>query len=631
MNRFLSSIVLATICARAAVAAEVAENRGWVAYGGTPGGGHYSALSQIDRGNVGKLRQAWTHSTGDAAINMSEGRNVSYEVTPIFANDHLYLCTTRHRVVALDPATGKETWVFDPHASLIKEPVRPGMCRGVAYWEAKDPVAGAPCQKRIFKGDNVSRMFAVDADTGKACEDFGAGGYIDLSTAENGGDGRLIMTSPQATLPEALIIGGSVGDNIAANSPDGRVRALDPRTGALLWVLPLVPPELHDRTGGADVWPPFSVDPDTNMIYVGTGSPSTDFYGVNRTADIPYANAVMAIDGATGAVKWHRQLVHHDLFDYDMPDQPHLVDIVKDGVKIPAVVQMTKMGTVFAFHRDTGEPIYPIEERPVPKSDIAGEQASPTQPFPAVLPPFSAQELKEDELFGLTPWDRGKCREAFNAHRYEGPFTPASEKGSLIFPSPGGGGNWGGAAYDPARNLLVLKAQNFVFTIQLVPAKDGDAQGTTSMARAMTGTPYRTNGGRLMSPWGVPCNPPPWGELVAMDLSKGTIAWRRPVGQVPFGPFGLLKSPAKWGSPVLGGPIVTGGGLIFMAGTMESVFRAFDVDSGKELWADDLPVPGMSVPMTYEFKGRQYVVIAAGGSTLAGTELGDRLIAYALP
>ncbi|MDX2221255.1 MAG: pyrroloquinoline quinone-dependent dehydrogenase [Rhodospirillaceae bacterium] len=615
-----------------------AQDGGWPAYGGAPGGGHYGTSAQIDRGNVARLRPAWTHRTGDLARYQAGARAASYEVTPIYANETLYACSTFNRIIAIDPGTGNETWSFDPHAGLVSDPPQATICRGVAYWQAGDPAPGAPCQKRVFKGDRMGRMFAVDADTGMACVDFGAGGVVDLTRPEAGGTGRIVMTSPPAVVGDVLVIGGSVGDNIAADSPDGVIRALDVRSGALIWRIVTVPPELSAATGGADVWPPFSIDVDRNMAFIATGSPSVDVYGAGRTADIPYANAVLAIDAATGAVKWHRQIVRHDLFDYDLPDQPHLVDIVRDGVAIPAVVQITKMGTVFVFHRDTGAPLFPIEDRPVPASDVPGEAAAPTQPIPLKPAPFSAQTLDPEQIFGLTPWDRGKCRETLAQFRYEGPFTPPSERGSLIFPSPGGGGNWGGAAYDPARNRLIVKAQNFAFTAKLIPVPEAErrndpnaraAPGT--MSRYMEGTPYRIQGTRWLSPFGVPCNPPPWGELAAIDLASGEFVWRRTVGQVPFGPFKLLKSPAAWGSPVIGGPIVTAGGLVFMAATTDPVFRAYDIDTGVELWAAELPAPGMSVPMTYVHRGRQYVVIAAGGSILADTPLGDWLTAFALP
>ena len=456
---------------------------------------------------------------------------------------------------------------------------------------------------------------------------------LDMSTPDHGGTGHIRFTSPPSILKDTIIVAGSVGDNIRANQPDGVIRAFDARTGMMQWRLVTIPESMSDKTGNADVWPPYSVDVERNLVFIPTGSPSPDFYGVLRNDPSPYANALLAIDVATGQVKWHYQIVHHDLLDYDLPAQPIVADITRAGRKVPAVIQITKMGTIFVFNRETGEPLFPIEEVAVPASDIPGEMASPTQPRPVKPEPFSSQIIKEKDIFGLTFWDRGKCRESFKALRYEGPFTPPSLQGSLTFPASTGGGNWGGAAYDPVRNRLIVKAQNLAFTSRLFPIGDPNIPNIpeTAGSRVMEGTPYYLLLGRWLSPFGVPCNPPPWGELVAIDLDSGDQAWRRPVGQVPFGPFNILKSPAAWGSPIVGGPMITAGGLIFMAATFDPVFRAFDIDTGKELWSTPLPSPAMAVPMTYEFEGQQYVVIAAGGSILAETELSDEMFAFALP
>jgi quinoprotein glucose dehydrogenase len=608
-----------------------ATNETWIAYGGVPGGGRYSALDQINRDTVDDLEIAWTHSTGHAARAKALGRGASYQVTPLYVNNLLYICTPLNRMLALDPETGEEVWAFDPHEHLFEDDAVASTCRGVAYWEAVDPRPNTPCEKRVFKGDRQGRMFAVDADSGDFCSDFGTGGFVDLKVPENGGTGRVFMTSPQAVLGDSVIIGGAVGDNVAADSTDGVIRAIDVRSGALLWRLVLVPEHLSDATGGADVWPPFTVDVDRNVAYIATGSPSVDVYGAGRTDPIPYANALLAVDGATGTVLWHYQIVHHDLFDYDLPSQPILTDVKRDGVSVPAVVQITKMGTVFAFNRDTGKPLFPIEEQPAPVTDIPGEVSSPTQPMPRKPEPFSHQAVSEDEVFGLTFWDRNKCKESFRALRYDGMFTPASEKGTLIFPSPGGGGNWGGAAVDPTRQVLIVKGQNFGNIFRLVPAESGSTNNGGSLNRFMEGTPYRINGGRWESPFGVPCNPPPWGEISAIDLNAGETLWRRPLGQVPFGPFGLMNSPKAWGGPISGGPMITAGGLIFIGATMEGAFRALDISTGNTVWSVTLDTPAMAVPMTYAVNGKQYVVIAAGGSVLVGTDLSDQLVAFALP
>ena len=386
----------------AAAQSDPAANRGWSAYGAVPGGGRYSALDQINRDTGGGLEVTWTHNTGHAAKAAALGRGGSYQVTPLFVNDRLYICTPLNRVLALDPVTGKEIWAFDPHETLFEDPAEMSTCRGVIYWEADTPLPDTRCEKRVFKADRQGRIFAVDADTGEICKDFGNGGFVDLKVPESGGGGRIYMTSPQAILGDSVIIGGAVGDNIAANSTDGSVRALDLRSGELKWRLNLIPEHLSEVTGGADVWPPFTVDPDRNIAFVATGSPSVDVYGAGRTDPIPYANALLAIDGDTGTVIWHYQIVHHDLFDYDLPSQPILTEVERGGETVPAVVQITKMGTVFMFHRETGAPLFPIEERPVPVSDIPGETTSPTQPWPLKPAPFSHSSLTEDDVFGLT-------------------------------------------------------------------------------------------------------------------------------------------------------------------------------------------------------------------------------------
>jgi quinoprotein glucose dehydrogenase len=640
-HRYKVSVYLAVYC-MAVIASvpigadELATNRGWSSFGGVPGGGRYSALDQINRSNVDKLELAWTYHTGETTGYGADIGPSFDETTPILANGLLYLCTAQNRIIALDPITGAEAWAFNPHAGLIDAPLLARHCRGVGYWQSDEPSVAKVCEKRVFKGDRIGNVFAVDADTGSPCEDFGRGGYISLSDYEYNGEGFIDLTSPPVILNNLVIIGGGVLDNVRANAPDGTIRAFDVRTGEERWHFNTIPEAMRDQTGGADVWPPFTVDVERNWVFVPTGSPSPDPYGGNRLDPVPYANALVVLDGATGELVWHRQLVHHDVFDYDLPAQPTLIDIQQGSEVIEAVAQVTKMGTVFVFRRDTGEPVFPIEEIPVPQTDIPEERTSLTQPWPTKPEPFSGQTLTEDDVWGLTFWDRGKCMEEFRGFRYEGVFTPPSIQGSLLYPSTAGGGNWGGVAYDPTRNLLVVKAHNYGFIFRLVPLTSEEAKGKPnawSMSREMIGTPYRVEGRRWLSPLGIPCNAPPWGEMTAFDMSTGETVWRVPLGQVSVGPFGVFKTPKAWGSPNIGGPIITGGDLIFIGSTMDSVLRAVDVETGDELWSTDLPAPGMAVPMTYQAgpEGRQFVVIAATGNGIAGTELSDAYVAYALP
>lgn len=416
------------------------------------------------------------------------------------------------------------------------------------------------------------------------------------------------------------------------DTADGIVRAFDARTGKLVWEFNPIPEALSAKTGGANTWSFMAVDEELQLVYLPTSSPSVDPYGVLRDEPIVHANAVVALNLATGEVVWSFQTVHHDLFDYDLPAQPILFDLQREGQSLPALAQITKTGFVFVLDRRTGKPLYPVEEVPVPSSTIANERASTTQPRPTRPAPFARQALSGDELFGVAFFDKLACEKHFEELRYEGLFTPPSEQGSLQFPSSLGGGNWGGAALDPRRNLLIVKTSNVASTVKLIPA---DAMQTRPVGppveflkKPLNQTPYRLDGEFFLSPLGVPCTPPPWGELVAIDLNSAEHVWRQPLGRNPLGP---LHTPASWGSPNVAGPIVTGGGLIFIGAGADSAFRALDLATGAELWADrDLPAPAMAVPMTYRVRGSQYVVVAAGGNGLAGTVQSDAIIAYRL-
>lgn len=623
----------------------------WVAFGRDPGGSQHSPLAQIDVRNVSKLRRVWVHRSGDF-VDAPLPRGTILQTTPLHVNGMLYLCTPMNRVLALDPTTGRERWAFDPHRAdprsgrpALSPPLaNPVRCRGVAYWQSSAASAtataaagAATCQRRIFKNGDNARVYALDADTGLPCSDFGAAkghkGWVSHADYENYGDGNFgTSTSPPAVLGDVVIAAMSANDGIA-NAKNGIVRAFDVRSGELRWEFDPIPPQYRDQSGAANVWSTISVDVEHNLVFLPTTSPSTDYYGGGRRFEIPLANAIVALDGSTGKVVWSQQVVRHDLFDYDLVGHPLLVDIVRDGRKVQAALLQTKMGWLYGFERTTGKPLWPIVERPVPTSDVPGEQAAPTQPVPSGMAPFAHQTLTREQLFGITPIDRLACRRKFDELRYDGMYTPPSVRGSILFPSALGGGNWGGAAYDPASNLLIIKAENLATLLKVIPKTDAaedKAPPKDYLTRPLVGTPYRIAGELFQSPLGVPCTPPPWGTLMAIDLATGKPRWEIPLGQIKRAGITVPKG-AGWGSPNVGGPITTAGGVTFIGATMDSRFRAIETRTGKELWSAELPVPGMAMPMSYAVNGKQYVLIAAGGNAMVGTPIGDYLIAYALP
>ena len=615
----------------------------WPTFGGQPEGAQYSALAQINRGNVAELEVAWTHHSGDMAW---------LEVTPIHANNTLYYCTPMNRVIALDPTSGAEKWRFDPHQDegglgLIDAPRQVVRCRSVAYWEAASPSPGTACQKRVFKGDINGNLYAMDGDTGTPCNDFGAGrghpGYVTHWDFEGYGDGPRHTTSGAIVVGDIVVSAVGVEDS-PVNASDGFVRGFDVRTGELVWEFDPIPPEHVNESGAANVWSTLSADPERGLVFLPTTSASSDFFGGTRTFDIPLSSAVVALNARTGEVVWHYQTVHHDVYDYDLPGHPLLVTIRKDGRDRDVAIQQTKWGAVFVLDRDTGEPVFPIEERPIPQSTVPGEVTSPTQPIPVLPENFTRTELSRDELYGLTFIDRGWCQRRFDELRYEGMFTPPAEGGSLHFPGFGGGGNWGGAAFDPNTNLFIVKSMTIATQHWLIRNEDGAITPSSTESSGvpgdnvygggpgdpMPGTPYHTVQENFMSPLGVPCTPPPWGTLTAIDMDSGKIKWQVPFGQVRR--FGVtLPKWLGWGSAILGGPMTTAGGLVFMAASMDKKLRAIDIETGEEVWSAPLPYAGMAVPMSYMADGKQYVVIAAGGNRRTFTEEGDAIVAFALP
>lgn len=610
----------------------------WPAYGGDPGGMRYSQAAEITKANVGALAVAWTYHTGEAARRGAAFKRSAFQATPILADGKLVFCTPFDRVVALDAASGTELWVFDPEIVEGLKPANGFICRGVAVWHDAAAAAGAACAARVFLGTNDARLIALDLATGRRCSDFGTGGEVALppDIAQRYPGERQIDSVP-AVLNDTVIIGSAVDDMGRARAPSGTVSGLDARSGRLRWRFDPVPRAPDDpgaatwsgasygAAAGGNVWSAIAVDPERDLIYLPTASPSAAFYGGHHPGDNLYTSSVVALRGATGAVVWHFQTTHHDIWDYDVAAQPSLVTLHRDGRDVAAVIVATKMGFIFVLDRESGAPLFPVEERPVPASDVADERVAPTQPIPLAPPPLVPQRLAANDAWGMFYFDRLACQRQLAPLRSEGLYTPPSLAGTVLFPFTGGGMNWGGGAVDPARGLYIVNTMRLVHRIRLIPRAEvaaARAANPTVEIGAALGTPYAAEREVLLSPLGVPCNPPPWGTLAAVDLAAGTIKWQVPLGSLGFG---LLR-----GLPGVGGPIATASGLTFI-GAAGDELHAFDSDSGAELWHAKLPAGGQATPMTYVANGRQFVVIAAGGSARATTPLGDAVVAFALP
>ena len=638
-------VVVATLAlhlgAGAIPSAHAAE--GWPHYGGSLQGDRYAAPSAITVESVERLAQAWVYRTGDATDGDGfHGSRSKFQATPILVHDKLIASTGFNRVFALDPGTGKELWTFDPEVSFARRYSEMFASRGVEAWHgpAPDP---PPCRTRVFLGTLDARLIAIDAETGTRCVDFGKQGEVDLRAGIRPySKPDYSVTSPPTVVGDLVIVGSSIGDNGAVHVESGVVRAYDVRDGSLTWSWDPIPhSKAHpgadgwakikgNRTGAGNVWSVMSADPGRDLVFLPTTSPAPDFYGGERLGDNTFANSVVALRASTGEFVWGYQTVRHDLWDYDLASQPLLFDYESaDGTVRPGVAQATKTGFVFVLDRETGASLHPVEERAVPPSDVPGETAARTQPFPKLrLHTTDARPLR---LWDLTPGHRAGCERLTAGLRYEGIFTPPSLEGTLLYPGNGGGTNWGAMAYDHGARIGYLAIARLPTIVKLIPrdeyraaARRGTLRGVEAQHTGQDGTPYGMARFDLLHN-DLPCLEGPWTTLVAVDMNAGEVLWERPLGKVHWVDF---EQAEDWGYLTKGGPMVTEGSVVFISTAYNNTLHAFDGATGEQVWAQVLPAGAHSTPMSYRHEGADYVVVAAGGDLTAGRGRGDHVVAY---
>ena len=626
----------------------------WHAYGRTEMGQRYSPLSQITPENVGSLDVAWTFHTGDIRGKGDPGET-TYEVTPLKIGDTIYLCTPHDMVFALDAETGEKKWSYDPQ--IVQPPANDTQhltCRGVSYDAGgrspvastaggTDVAASTDCAQRIFLPTVDARLIALSAKTGAICPGFGGDdGTVDLwANMPNVTAGSYYSTSPPLVTSHLIIVGGAVNDNVSTNETSGVIRAFDLDTGALVWnwdslnpdaTAPIAPDQTYS-VNSPNSWSVFSYDAALGLVYVPMGNQPPDQYGGNRSANAEkFSSSIVALNAETGKLAWVFQGTHHDLWDMDVPAQPSLLDLTIGGTQIPALVASTKQGEIFVLNRQTGEPILPVTEEPVPQGAVAGDHTSPTQPLSALS--FKPRPLTEASMWGISPFDQLACRIAFKSLRYEGRFTPPTTGGSIVYPGNFGTFNWGAVAVDPERQVVFAMPVYLAFTSTLVPRSDAETREVSDKNdpafNENFGAPFAAKMGAFLSPLHLPCQAPPWGYVAGADLTTGDIAYRHVNGTVQD--LSPLPLPLKMGVPGIGGPIITKGGVAFLSGTLDYYVRGYDVTTGQQLWESRLPAGGQATPMTYwsEASQRQFLLVVAGGHGSTGTEAGDSIIAYAL-
>ena len=622
---------------------------GWAHYGSSKAGTRFAAVDQINVGNVDQLEIAWEFRTKVPG---------EFKGTPIQIEDGLYLCTGQNIIVALDPDVGTERWRFDPKIKTSRFGFW-DTCRGITYYKSPEGSESDICPERLLTATTDARLLAVDMKTGERCSDFGENGEVSLLAGM--GDvksGFYYVTSPPTIASDVLVLGGWVADNQETEEPSGVVRGFNPITGELAWAWDMgredrsgAPAEGDTYTRGTpNVWSLTSADDELGLVYVPTGNATPDYYGGHRSEAMEkYASSIIALDAKTGQVRWHYQTTHHDIWDYDVPSQPTLVDIPVNGVIRKALIAPTKRAELFLLDRITGEPIAEVAELPTPQTDVPDEITNPTQPFSVGMPSFAREPLKESDMRGLTPFDQAACRLQFKSLRYEGPLTPPSTQGTLYYPGVAGGMNWGSVAVDEVNHLLVVNTLHMPFVVRLIPRDEVTDSTFFGIGGAQAGTPYGVFSFPFLSPIFAPCLKPPYGELAVIDLATQELLWRRPLGTAKEqGPLGIPSGlPLPMGMFYSAGSIVTGGGLIFNGGVVDSTMRAIDISTGKEVWTDSLPASSTATPMTYTSPatGKQYfiVTVAEGGGLNLSAEAsqdseveipetdGGYVIAYALP